>query len=211
MPTTIATIRARVRQDLHDEDSAAYRWTDAVLDRHIGRAAGEYSLFAPLEQKTTLTATPGSRDVSIASLSGLIEIEAVEWPVGEFPPRRVAWSQWQTTITLDVVERAFGRGQRLRLLDEAAHARWQHVDAARAPRGHRRGRSDGVRGARLDVVRDEPHQHRRRRRLGPLQGPCRRAPALLPAGADAHRPRQHRAAAAAVHDGRAVGVRAEPG
>ena len=103
MPTTITTIRARVRQDLHDEDSAAYRWTDAVLDRHIGRATGEYSLFAPLEQKTTLTATPGSRDLSVASLTGLIEIEAVEWPVGEFPPRRVAWSQWQTTITLDTV------------------------------------------------------------------------------------------------------------
>jgi hypothetical protein len=101
--TTIATIRARVRQDLHDEDSANYRWTDAVLDRHIGRGVNEYSLHAPLEQKTTLAATPGSRDVSIASLASLIDIEAVEWPVGEFPPRRVGWSEWQTTITLDVV------------------------------------------------------------------------------------------------------------
>ena len=49
MPTTITTIRARVRQDLHDEDSAAYRWTDAVLDRHIGRAVNEYSIAALLE------------------------------------------------------------------------------------------------------------------------------------------------------------------
>jgi hypothetical protein len=101
--TTIATIRARVRQDLHDEDSANYRWTDAVLDRHIGRGVNEYSLHAPLEQKTTLTATPGSRDVSVASLASLIDIEAVEWPIGEFPPRRVGWSAWQTTIALDVV------------------------------------------------------------------------------------------------------------
>lgn len=101
--TTIATIRARIRQDLHDEDSSAYRWTDAVLDRHIGRSANEYSLHAPLEQKTTLTATPGSRDLSVASLVNLIDIEAVEWPVGEFPPRRVGWSEWQTAITLDVV------------------------------------------------------------------------------------------------------------
>ena len=45
MPTTIATIRARVRQDLHDEDSSAYRWTDAVLDRHIGAAVNDYSLY----------------------------------------------------------------------------------------------------------------------------------------------------------------------
>ncbi len=102
MPTTIATIRARVRQDLHDEDSSAYRWTDAVLDRHIGRAAGEYSLHAPLEQKSTLTTTGGSRDISVASLAGLIEVEAVEWPVGEFPPRRVGFSSWETTLTLDV-------------------------------------------------------------------------------------------------------------
>lgn len=101
--TTIATIRARVRQDLHDEDAAAYRWTDAVLDRHIGRAVNEYSIHAPLEQKTTLTTTAGSRDVSVATLANLIEIEAVEWPVSDFPPNRVGWSQWQTTITMDVV------------------------------------------------------------------------------------------------------------
>jgi len=100
--TTIATIRARVRQDLHDEDAAAYRWTDAVLDRHIGRAVNEYSIHAPLEQKTTLTTTAGSRDVSVATLASLIDIEAVEWPTGEFPPRRVGWSQWQTTITMDI-------------------------------------------------------------------------------------------------------------
>ena len=103
MTTTLTTFRARVRQDLHDEDAAAYRWTDNVLDRHIGRAVGEYSIHAPLEQKTTLTTTAGSRDVSVATLTNLIDIEAVEWPTGDFPPRRVGWSQWQTTITLDVV------------------------------------------------------------------------------------------------------------
>lgn len=101
--TTISTMRARVRQDLHDEDSSAYRWTDAVLDRHMGRSVNEYSLHAPLEQKSTLTATPGSRDISFATLVNLIDIEAVEWPVGEFPPRRIGFSQWQTTLTLDVV------------------------------------------------------------------------------------------------------------
>ena len=101
MPTTIITIRARVRQDLHDEDSSAYRWTDAVLDRHIGRAVGEYSLRAPFEQKSTVTTTGGSRDISVASLTNLVGIEAVEWPVGEFPPRLLGFSAWQTTLTLD--------------------------------------------------------------------------------------------------------------
>ena len=108
MAANIAAVRALVRKDLHDEDSAAYRWTDAVLDRHIGRAVNEYSLHAPLEQRTTLTTTAGSRDLSISSLANLLDIEAVEWPVGEFPPRRVAWSEWQTTITMDVVNAPAG-------------------------------------------------------------------------------------------------------
>ena len=106
--TTIATVRALVRKDLHDEDASNYRWADAVLDRHIGRAVNEYSIAAPLEQKSTLTTTAGSRDLSVASLANLIDIEAVEWPVGQFPPARVAWSQWQTTITLDSVNAPAG-------------------------------------------------------------------------------------------------------
>ena len=101
--TTLADIRGRVRKDLHDEDSSAYRWSDAVLDRHIARAVNDYSLHAPLEQKAALSTTAGSRDLSVTSLAGLIDIEAVEWPAGEFPPRRVGFSRWQTTITMDVV------------------------------------------------------------------------------------------------------------
>jgi hypothetical protein len=101
--TTLATVRGRVRQDLHDEDAAAYRWTANVLDRHIGRAVNEYSLHAPLEQKTTLSTTAGSRDLSIASLTNLIEVEVVEWPTGEFPIRRVGFATWGTTVTMDVV------------------------------------------------------------------------------------------------------------
>jgi hypothetical protein len=103
MAANITTIRANVRKDLHDEDSSNYRWTDAVLDRHIQRAVAEYSLHAPREQKSTLTTTAGSRDLSISTLTDLINIERVEWPTGEFPPRYVGFTQWMTTITLDVV------------------------------------------------------------------------------------------------------------
>ena len=35
MAANITVIRGNVRKDLHDEDSSNYRWTDAVLDRHI--------------------------------------------------------------------------------------------------------------------------------------------------------------------------------
>lgn len=102
MPTTIATIRSRVRQDLHDEDSGAYRWTDAVLDRHITRAANDYSLEAPLEQKSTLTTTAGSRAISVASLTNIIAIDAVEYPVDQYPPKYAPVSRWQGVMTLDL-------------------------------------------------------------------------------------------------------------
>ena len=99
--TVIADIRANVRKDLHDEDAAAYIWTDAVLDRHIAHAVADYSTHAPLEQKTTLTTTAGSRDLSISTLAGLVAVERVEWPVGQYPPQFVGFSTWGTTLTID--------------------------------------------------------------------------------------------------------------
>lgn len=96
----LAQMRARLRQDLHDEDSANYRWTDNELDRHIGRAVRELSLAAPLEAKTTLVASPGSRDLSISSLADIVAIEAVEYPVAKYPPSYVRFSVWLNTLTL---------------------------------------------------------------------------------------------------------------
>lgn len=98
--TTISDIRSRVRTDLHDEDSQNYRWTDAELDRHIGRAVNELSLAAPLEAKTTLTTTAGSRDISIASLSDRVAVEALEYPTGKYPPVYVQFSIWIDTLTM---------------------------------------------------------------------------------------------------------------
>lgn len=98
--TTIATIRANVRKDLHDEDATNYRWTDAELDRHIAHAVREFSRHVPLEQKSTLTTTAGSREVSIATLSDLLWVEEVEYPTGLFPPSYVRFSLWGTTLTL---------------------------------------------------------------------------------------------------------------
>jgi hypothetical protein len=101
MAADIDEIRDKVRQDLHDESDAL--WTDAVLDRHITRAVLEYSLHAPLEQKDTLDTAAGSRDLDVSTLTNRIAIEAVEWPTGEFPPRRVGFALWGDTLTMDVV------------------------------------------------------------------------------------------------------------
>ena len=98
--TTLTSIRTRVRQDLRDTDAANYRWTDSELDRHIQRALDETSRSIPREASATLNTTPGSRDLSLTSLSGLIEVEAVEYPVGQFPPSYVQFSQWASTLSL---------------------------------------------------------------------------------------------------------------
>lgn len=121
----LAQMRAQVRQDLHDEDESSYRWTDEELDRHIGHAVRELSLAVPLEAKATLVTTPESREVFISSLSDLIAIEAVEYPVGNYPPSYVRFSLWGQTLTL-LSDRTPGEGEdvhiyygKLHTLDEA--------------------------------------------------------------------------------------------
>jgi hypothetical protein len=98
--TTIADIRARLRKDLHDEDSANYRWTDGELDRHIQHTVREFSLAVPLEAKSALATTAGSRELSISGLSDVVGIEAVEYPAGDYPPSYVRFSVWLNTLTL---------------------------------------------------------------------------------------------------------------
>ena len=96
----LPTMRARLRKDLHDEDSASYRWTDGELDRHVQHAVREFSLAVPLEAKTALTTTANSRDLSISGLTDLVAIEAVEYPTGQYPPRHVRYSIWLAALTL---------------------------------------------------------------------------------------------------------------
>ena len=96
----LSAMRALVRRDLHDEDAASYRWSDDELDRHIERAVRETSLAAPLEEKAALTTTAGSRDLSLSPLSDRVVVEAVEFPLDEYPPAYVAFSLWGETLTL---------------------------------------------------------------------------------------------------------------
>jgi hypothetical protein len=118
--TNIVTLRNRLRQELHDEDASDRRWLDAVLDRHLSRAARELSLVLPQEQKTSLTTTPGSRDVSISSLSDLVRVDAVEYPTAQWPPAYIRFSVYKTTLTL-LVEGAPASAQSLNVYWGALH------------------------------------------------------------------------------------------
>ena len=106
--SSLATLRADVRRDLHDEDAAAYRWVDNEIDRHIKRALQEYSHVSPLETKTTLVTVANSRDVTVTTLTPRIRIVAAEYPTGVYPPEYVPFTLWGDTLTLDLVSAPSG-------------------------------------------------------------------------------------------------------
>lgn len=112
-------MRARVRADLRDPD--AERWSDETLDRHIERALGDLSLAAPGEATATLATMADSRAVDISELAGLVAIDAVEYPAGQYPPAFVPFTTCGATLTLDVT-RAPGDGEEVAVRYSAAHA-----------------------------------------------------------------------------------------
>lgn len=89
---TLTDMRNRLRIDLHDEDSTGYVWTDAQLDRHLGRAVRELSAAQPKPDVATIQTGPDGRSVPLASLADLVRVEAVEFPIGESPPSHVDYS-----------------------------------------------------------------------------------------------------------------------
>ncbi len=95
----LATMRARVRTDLRDENAGSYRWSDAELDRQIARAVGEVSLADPRERTIDITSA-GGRTLDIAALTTLMYVEAVEHPTGSDPKQYVMFSKWGAQLTL---------------------------------------------------------------------------------------------------------------
>ena len=96
----LTEMRTLVRRDLHDEDTANYRWTNDEIDRHIARALKEFSEAVADEQKVTKATTSGSREIDISTVTGRVMLEAVEYPVDKFPRRYQRFALWGDTITL---------------------------------------------------------------------------------------------------------------
>ncbi len=116
----LSELRGRIRKDLHDEDSSSYRWADAALDRHIDHALRELGEATPQQAKATLQTGAGSRELSMASLTGLIAVEAVEYPTGLYPPAYVPFSLWGGTLTL-LTERVPSSGEQVNVYYGKAH------------------------------------------------------------------------------------------
>ena len=81
----LTEMRARVREDLQDTDAANYRWTDDEVDGAIQRVVTQYSLHAPIEQQDDIATTEGDTELDISSLSGVLKIESLEFPIGRTP------------------------------------------------------------------------------------------------------------------------------
>ncbi len=96
----LTDMRTIVRRDLHDEDSENYRWTNDELDRHITHAVKDLSEAIPLEQKAIKATTSGSREIDVSNITDRVTVEAVEYPVDNFPRRYQRFSLWADTLTL---------------------------------------------------------------------------------------------------------------
>ncbi len=82
----LVEMRARVRQDLQDEDPADYHWTDDQIDGAILRAATEYSNVRPIEQEDDIVTTANDRELDVSGLTDLIRVVSIEFPIGYREP-----------------------------------------------------------------------------------------------------------------------------
>jgi hypothetical protein len=97
----LTEMRARVREDLQDTDSQNYRWTDDEINGAIERVVQEYSLVAPIEQQDDIATTDGDIELDISSLTGLLEIESVEFPIGEQPKSLQRIEYWAGKLYIE--------------------------------------------------------------------------------------------------------------
>ena len=100
MSENLAGLRVCLRTDLGEPSEG--RWTDTDLDRHIGHAIRDLNRVAPREMKANdfTIADPASRAIDISSLTDLINVVAVEYPVGAYPRRLRHFECWGSTLTL---------------------------------------------------------------------------------------------------------------
>lgn len=116
--STLAQLTAKVRQDLRDT-VAPQEFTDAEIERWLGRAVAEVSAVRGREQKSALT-TAASRDLSVATLTGLLHVLGIEYPTLRWPPEYVRFTLWGTVATLHI-DNVPAAGEAVNVLWESVH------------------------------------------------------------------------------------------
>jgi len=110
----LTEMRARVREDLQDTDSQNYRWTNDEVDGAIDRVVMEYSILAPIEQQNDIATTDGDTEVDLSSLSGLLRVESVEFPIGKAPRYLQRFELWTGHVYME--DKGDGSNARVRWL-----------------------------------------------------------------------------------------------
>jgi ureidoglycolate hydrolase len=90
----LTEMTARVREDLQDSDSQNYRWTTDEVEGAIQRAVLEYSMHAPIQQQNDIATTDASTELNISSLTDILQVESVEFPLGETPKHLQHTEYW---------------------------------------------------------------------------------------------------------------------
>jgi hypothetical protein len=104
MAKTRAAVIAAIRTIIMDEleEGTANEFSEEQIGAHLEQALAEVSEKSPAESRETLTTTPGSRDISMAGIDGLLAVVKGEYPVGREPPAFRNATLFGTNMTLQL-------------------------------------------------------------------------------------------------------------
>jgi len=90
----LTEMTARAREDLKDTDSQNYIWLDGEIQSAILRVVDEYSIHAPMQHQDDIATTDGTTEIDITSLESLLQVESVEFPLGQNPRHMQRIEYW---------------------------------------------------------------------------------------------------------------------
>jgi len=125
-------MRTRVREDLQDTDAANYRWTNDEVDGQIERVVREFSLAYPIQAENEITTTADDKELDISSLSDLLKVCSVEYPMDLTPPYMQRWTVWAEKLYMtdqgDGTKKARVRWHKWHTLDAAGSTIPEHLE-----------------------------------------------------------------------------------
>ena len=97
----LTEMTARAREDLKDTDSQNYIWQDGEIQSAILRAVDEYSLQAPMQHQDDIATTDAASEIDITSLQGLLQVDSVEFPLGQNPKHMQHIEYWAGQLYME--------------------------------------------------------------------------------------------------------------
>jgi len=91
----------RAREDLKDTDSQNYIWQDGEIQSAILRAVDEYSLQVPMQHQDDIATTDGNSEIDISSLESLLQVDSVEFPLGQNPKHMQHIEYWAGRLYME--------------------------------------------------------------------------------------------------------------